>query len=253
MDITHSVVLVAGGASGLGLAVVRRLTELGTTAVVLDTQAIDLDGAAGDRVHYVPGDICDEQDVTAALNRAEAFGELRASVNCAGIDRVGLTLDRSGPLPLEQFADVVRVNLVGAFNLMRLAAHRMADLEPVAGERGVIINTGSIAGFDAPSGMAAYVASKSGLAGMTLTAARDLAPTLIRVVTVAPGMFDTPMFGRLPEFAQRKALSGAQHPYRLGAPTEFADLVAHVIQNPMINGETIRIDGAARLGGHAHS
>ncbi|WP_433413619.1 SDR family oxidoreductase [Microtetraspora malaysiensis] len=117
----------------------------------------------------------------------------------------------------------------------------------------MIINTGSIAGFDAPPGMAAHVASKSGLAGMTLTAARDLAPTLIRVVTVAPGMFDTPMFGRLPEFAQRKALSGAQHPYRLGAPAEFANLVAHVIQNPMINGETIRIDGASRLGGHAHS
>ncbi|MCP2287548.1 SDR family NAD(P)-dependent oxidoreductase [Nocardia amikacinitolerans] len=248
MDIADSVVLVAGGASGLGLAVVRRLTEAGATAVVLDTRPAEPGAFQGDSVHEVVGDVCEEGDVAAALDRAAELGSLRAVVNCAGIDRTGLTLDASGPLPLEQFAQVIQVNLVGAFNVIRLAAERMARLEAGAGERGVIVNTGSIAGSDAPAGLVSYVASKAGLAGMTLAAARDLAGALIRVVTVAPGMFDTPMFRRLPDFAQQASLALAAHPARLGAPAEFAELVAHVIHNPMLNGETIRVDAAARLG-----
>ncbi|WP_280213330.1 SDR family NAD(P)-dependent oxidoreductase [Nocardia cyriacigeorgica] len=246
MKIDGSVVLVAGGASGLGLAVVDRAARAGATVVVLDTHA----GAGGgeSRIHHVPGDICADGDVASALDRARELGHLRAVVNCAGIDRVGSTLNADGPLPIEQFAEVIRVNLVGAFNLLRLAAARMADLEPIEGERGVIINTGSIAGTDAPAGLVAYVAAKAGLAGMTLTAARDLAPALIRVVTIAPGIFDTPMFGRLPDDAQRASLSATQHPARPGVPNEFAALVAHVIDNAMLNGETMRLDGAVRLG-----
>ncbi|WP_067841288.1 SDR family NAD(P)-dependent oxidoreductase [Nocardia lijiangensis] len=249
MDIGNAVVLVAGGASGLGHAVVRRLSDAGATAVVLDPRAGESASPADDLVHRITGDVCEERDVAAALDRAAELGALRAVVNCAGIDRTGMTLDASGPLPLAQFAEVVQVNLIGAFNVIRLAAERMARLEAVAGERGVIVNTGSIAGFDAPAGLVSYVASKAGLAGMTLAAARDLAGALIRVVTVAPGMFDTPMFRRLPEFAQRASLARAPHPARLGAPAEFAELVAHVIHNPMLNGDTIRVDAAARLGG----
>ncbi|MBF6090469.1 SDR family NAD(P)-dependent oxidoreductase [Nocardia cyriacigeorgica] len=245
MKVDGSVVLVAGGASGLGRAVVQHLDRLGARVVVLD---IAPNNVGGSRIHHVAGDICDADDVASALNRAGELGHLRAVVNCAGIDRVGMTLDTNGPLPLDQFAEVVRVNLIGAFNILRLAAARMAGLEPVAGERGVIVNIGSIAGLDAPPGMIAYVAAKAGLAGMTLTAARDLAPALIRVVTVAPGIFDTPMFARLPDFAQQATLSAAQHPSRLGDTREFAELVAHVIENAMLNGETIRIDGALRLG-----
>lgn len=245
MKIEGSVVLVAGGASGLGRAVAERAARTGATVVVLDTAA---DDGGEERIHQVTGDICDEGDVLSALNRAKEIGDLRAVVNCAGIDRLGPILDANGPLPIDQFAEVIRVNLVGAFNIVRLAAGRMATLEPVDGERGVIVNTGSIAGMDAPRGMVAYVAAKAGLAGMTLSAARDLAPALIRIVTVAPGIFDTPMFGRLPDFAQHASLATTQHPARLGAPREFAELVMHVLENAMLNGETIRADGAVRLG-----
>ncbi|MEV6138694.1 SDR family NAD(P)-dependent oxidoreductase [Nocardia sp. NPDC051990] len=248
MNIADCSVLVAGGASGLGGAVVDKLAMRGATVVVLDTHNGDLEPATGVAVHQVTGDICLEADVAAALDLAERFGPLGAVVNCAGIDRVGPTLSASGPLPLEQFADVVRVNLVGAFNVLRLAAERMAGYLPLNGERGVVVNVGSIAGCDAPAGMAAYVASKAGVAGMTLSLARDLADAAIRVVTVAPGPFDTPMFRRLPAHVQDAVTADIPHPVRPGAPAEFADLVAHVIENPMINGETIRIDGGARLG-----
>ncbi|MFI9508034.1 SDR family NAD(P)-dependent oxidoreductase [Nocardia sp. NPDC052566] len=251
MEIEGSVAVVTGGASGLGLAVVDNLYRAGAIVAVLDSCGPALGQAVteiGDRVHFLSADVTDEQSVRAALDQAAALGPLRIVVNCAGIGVVRLTLDDSGPFPLDQFEQVVRVNLTGTFNVVRLAAQRMAGLPSEAGERGVVVNTGSIAAPDGPAGMAAYVASKAGVAAMTLTIARDLAATQIRVVTIEPGSFDTPLFASLPAAAKESVVAQVPHPARLGYPSEFAALVAHVVENPMLNGEVIRLDGAARLG-----
>jgi NAD(P)-dependent dehydrogenase (short-subunit alcohol dehydrogenase family) len=185
--------------------------------------------------------------VTAALDAAAGLGPLRIAVNCAGIGTAARTVGKEGPFPLDRFTKVIQVNLIGTFNVIRLAASVISRLDEVDGERGVIVNTASIAAFDGQIGQAAYSASKGGIVGMTLPIARDLASLKIRVMTIAPGLFDTPLFASLP--AEAIAALGAQvpHPSRLGDPTEFAALAAHIVENPMLNGETIRLDGAIRM------
>jgi NAD(P)-dependent dehydrogenase (short-subunit alcohol dehydrogenase family) len=250
MQIEGSVALVTGGASGLGLASARRLLDAGAQVVLLDlpsapgAAAVDALGAGA---VFAPGDVTSEADVTAALDAAASRGPIRIAVNCAGVGTPGRVIGRNGVLPLEQFARVVQVNLIGTFNVLRLAAERITATEPVDGERGVIVNTASAAAFDGQIGQAAYSASKSGVVGMTLPIARDLADKLIRVMTIAPGLFHTPMLAGLPQEAQDSLGAQVPHPSRLGHPDEFAALVEHIIYNPMLNGEVIRLDGAIRM------
>lgn len=250
MDITGTVAVVTGGASGLGLATARRIVKGGGQVVLLDLPSSAGDEAArelGEAARFAAADVTDEDQVSAALDAAEQLGTLRVAVNCAGIGNAHRTVGKSGPFPLAEFRKVVEVNLVGTFNVLRLAAERMVAGEPTGGERGVIVNTASVAAFDGQIGQAAYSASKGGIAAMTLPIARDLAAKQVRVVTVAPGLFDTPLLAGLPEEA--KASLGAQvpHPSRLGDPDEYGALVEHIIANPMLNGETIRLDGAIRM------
>jgi NAD(P)-dependent dehydrogenase (short-subunit alcohol dehydrogenase family) len=258
MDIRGAVALVTGGASGLGLATARRLVDDGASVVLLDlpqsagrAAAAELD-ATGGRVRFVPADVADPEQVQAAVAAATGLGPLRVVVNCAGIATPGKVLGRDGVLPLEQFTRVITVNLVGTFNVTRLAADAMAMTETVTGtggsaERGVIINTASVAAFDGQIGQPAYAASKGGVAAMTLPIARELARSLIRVVTIAPGIFETPMMAGLPQEAQDSLGAQVPHPTRLGKPVEYAALAAHIIENQMLNGETIRLDGAIRM------
>ncbi|MDV7089771.1 SDR family NAD(P)-dependent oxidoreductase [Rhodococcus opacus] len=180
-------------------------------------------------------------------NVAETLGPVRVAINCAGITNAIKTVGKSGPFPLADFANVVSVNLIGTFNVLRLAAERIAQTQPIDGERGVIINTASVAAFDGQIGQAAYSASKGGVAGMTLPVARDLASLMIRVVTIAPGLFKTPLLESLPLEAQRSLGGQVPHPSRLGDPSEYGSLAAHIVSNPMLNGETIRLDGAIRM------
>ena len=250
MQVEGSVAVVTGGGSGLGLATAERLVAAGARVALLDLP--DSPGrAAADRLGssavFAPADVTDEDALTGALDRAAALGDLRVLVTCAGIVRPGRVLGRSGPLPLASFTREVTVNLIGTFNAIRLAAERMAATDPVDGERGVVVCTASVAAFDGQIGQAGYAASKGGIVGMTLPIARELAAWQIRVVSIAPGIFATPMMAGLPE-AERESL-GRQvpHPSRLGAPEEFAALVQHIVENPMLNGETIRLDGAIRL------
>ena len=252
MQIAKSVALVTGGASGLGLATVRTVLEAGGRAVILDrpgSAGEDVSRDLGDRVLFAPADVTNENEVAAAVARAvELFGALHVAVNCAGVGAAMKTVGKDGPMPLAVFTKVIEVNLIGTFNVTRLAAAQMAKNVPnEEGERGVVINTASAAAFDGQIGQAAYSASKGGVVGMTLPIARDLASLGIRVVTIAPGTFDTPMLAMLPD-AQRQALA-AQIPFpsRLGHPAEFAALARHIIENPMLNGETIRLDGALRM------
>ena len=250
MDIAGTVAVITGGASGLGQAAARALHGAGASVVLLD-----LPGSAGaqvakdlgERAVFCAGDVTSEADVTAALDAAGGLGPLRIAVNCAGIGNAARTVGRDGPFPLELFTRVVTVNLIGTFNVIRLAAQRMTQAEPVDGERGVIVNTASIAAFEGQIGQAAYSASKGGIVGMTLPIARDLAGQLIRVVTIAPGLFDTPLFASLPEEAITALGAQVPHPSRLGDPAEYAALVRHAVENPMLNGETIRLDGALRM------
>jgi NAD(P)-dependent dehydrogenase (short-subunit alcohol dehydrogenase family) len=243
MQISGCCALVTGGASGLGLATARELREAGAEVIILD-----LPGSGGESVQgvtFVAADVTDEAQVQAAVDAAGA--PLRIVVNCAGIGTPGKTLGRDGPLPLSTFERVLRVNLLGTFNVIRLAARAIAATEPVDGERGVIISTASVAAFDGQIGQAAYSASKGGVVGMTLPIARELASHLIRVMTIAPGTFDTPMLAGLPEAARESLGSQVPHPSRLGKPSEYAALVRHIVENPMLNGETIRLDGAIRM------
>jgi NAD(P)-dependent dehydrogenase (short-subunit alcohol dehydrogenase family) len=248
MNITDSAALVTGGASGLGAATAERLAQAGARVVIADLPSSNGKTLA-ERIGatFVPTDVTDEQQAQAAVDAAAEQGPLRIDVNCAGIGSAVKTFGRKGPFPLEEFTRVIQVNLVGTFNVIRLAAARMAEAEPVGEERAVIVNTASIAAYDGQIGQAAYSASKGGVVGMTLPIARDLASLRIRVVTIAPGLFETPLLGTLPHEA-REAL-GAQipHPARLGHPSEYADLALHVVQNPMLNGEVIRLDGAIRM------
>jgi NAD(P)-dependent dehydrogenase (short-subunit alcohol dehydrogenase family) len=245
-----TVALVTGGTSGLGLAVAERLIASGVVPVVLGRSEVRGQRALetlGGSALFVRGDITSEPEVTRALDVATRRGSLRIVVNCAGVPHAAKVVGRSGPHPLDQFTDVITANLVGTFNVVRLAAERMMLNSPTEHERGVIINTASLAAFDGQVGQAAYAASKGGMVSMTLPLARELASSLIRVVTVAPGFFETPAVESVPVEARRELDSDLVHPQRWGHPHEFADLVAHVIGNPMINGETIRIDGAVRM------
>ncbi|MDQ0616945.1 SDR family NAD(P)-dependent oxidoreductase [Arthrobacter globiformis] len=274
MEIEGSVALITGGASGLGAATARRLFDAGASVVLADlgtsagaAYADELNAAgpqnlggiasgrevAAPKVVFVPADVTSEHQVQAAVDAAVAMGPLRIVVNCAGIATPGKVLGRDGVLPLETFHRVIQINLVGTFNVVRLAAAAMAATEPAVTElggeeRGVIINTASVAAFDGQIGQPAYAASKGGVAAMTLPLARELARSLIRVVTIAPGIFETPMMAGLPQEAQESLGRQVPHPSRLGRPAEYANLAAHIVENAMLNGETIRLDGAIRMG-----
>ena len=248
MEIKDAVAVVTGGASGLGLATTKRLLDAGAQVVVIDLKGEEVVAELGDRAKFVATDVTDEAGVTEALDVAESLGPVRINVNCAGIGNAIKTLSKNGAFPLEGFRKVVEVNLIGTFNVIRLAAERIAKTEPLNNEeRGVIINTASVAAFDGQIGQAAYSASKGGVVGMTLPIARDLSRELIRVCTIAPGLFKTPLLGSLPEEAQKSLGQQVPHPARLGDPDEYGALAVHIIENPMLNGEVIRLDGAIRM------
>ena len=247
MKIKDAVAVVTGGASGLGLATTKRLLDAGAQVVVIDLRGEEAVQELGERARFVQADVTDEAAVGKALDTAESMGPLRINVNCAGIGNAVKTLSKDGPFPLDAFKKVVGVNLIGTFNVIRLAAERIAKTEPIGEERGVIINTASVAAFEGQIGQAAYSASKGGVVGMTLPIARDLSRELIRVVTIAPGLFKTPLLGSLPEEAQKSLGKQVPHPARLGDPDEYGALAVHIIENPMLNGEVIRLDGAIRM------
>lgn len=250
MEIAGRVALVTGGASGLGRATAEELARAGAGVVICDLPSSDGEAVAkalGENARFAPADVTSEEDVTAAIEAAAGLGPLAIVVNCAGIGTPGRVLGRSGVLPLEAFTKVVTVNLIGTFNVLRLAAAKMVEREPDGEERGVIVNTASVAAFDGQIGQAAYSASKGGVAGMTLPIARDLADKRIRVLTVAPGIFATPMVAGLPQPAQDSLATQIPHPSRLGRPEEYAALVRHLVENPYLNGEVIRLDGAVRM------
>ncbi|ORC01104.1 3-hydroxyacyl-CoA dehydrogenase [Mycobacterium persicum] len=247
MEIRDAVAVVTGGASGLGLATAKRLLDAGAQVVALDLKGDDVVAQLGDRARFAQADVTDEAAVSAALDLAESLGPLRIVVNCAGTGNAVRVLGRDGVFPLAAFRKIVDINLVGTFNVLRLGAERMAKTEPIGEERGVIINTASVAAFDGQIGQAAYSASKGGVVGMTLPVARDLASHLIRVMTIAPGLFDTPLLAGLPEPARESLGKQVPHPSRLGNPDEYGALAVHIIENPMLNGEVIRLDGAIRM------
>ena len=243
---------MSGGASGLGAATVRALVERGARVAVVDLaleRAESLASALGEAAFAVRADVSVDSEVEAAVSRAvEAFGELRFAVSCAGIGWAERTVGREGPAALTPFETVIRVNLSGTFNVLRTAAAAIAGSEPHAGgERGAVVMTASIAAFDGQVGQTAYAASKAGVVGLTLPAARDLARLGVRVCTIAPGTFDTPLLAALP--AQTREALGEQAPFpsRLGQPSEYAALACHIAENQMLNGETIRLDGALRM------
>ena len=247
MQIKDAVAVVTGGASGLGLATTKRLLDAGASVVVIDLREGDELAKLGDRVKFASADVTDEAAVSQALDLADSLGPLRINVNCAGIGSAAKTLGKDGPFPLDWFTKTIQVNLIGTFNVLRLSAQRIAKNEPIGEERGVIINTASVAAFEGQIGQAAYSASKGGVVGMTLPIARDLSRELIRVCTIAPGLFKTPLLGSLPEEAQKSLGQQVPHPARLGDPDEYGALAVHIVENPMLNGETIRLDGAIRM------
>ena len=250
MDITDGVALVTGGASGLGLATAKALTAAGAKVVILDlpgSAGAERAAELGDGARFAAADVRSEDDVAAALDVADELGPLRVAVNCAGTGNAIRTIGKKGVFPLADFTRIIEINLIGTFNVIRLSAERMVKHDPIGEERGVIVNTASVAAFDGQIGQAAYSASKGGVVGMTLPIARDLADSLIRVVTIAPGLFDTPLLAGLPEDAKASLGRQVPHPARLGDPAEYGALAAHIVANPMLNGETIRLDGAIRM------
>jgi NAD(P)-dependent dehydrogenase (short-subunit alcohol dehydrogenase family) len=247
VQIKDAVAVVTGGASGLGLATTKRLLDAGASVVVIDLREGEELSQLGSRVKFAAADVTDPEAVGQALDLAESLGPLRINVNCAGIGSAAKTLGKDGPFPLEWFTKTIQVNLIGTFNVLRLSAARIAKNEPLGEERGVIVNTASVAAYEGQIGQAAYSASKGGVVGMTLPIARDLSRELIRVCTIAPGLFKTPLLGSLPEEAQRSLGQQVPHPARLGNPDEYGALAVHIIENPMLNGETIRLDGAIRM------
>jgi 3-hydroxyacyl-CoA dehydrogenase/3-hydroxy-2-methylbutyryl-CoA dehydrogenase len=243
---------VAGGASGLGAATARLLAENGARVAIADLNeeaAQELAGELGGGAVAFKADVTNEDEVQAAVTGAvDALGEIRLAVSCAGIGWAERTVGKQGPAKLQPFETVVRVNLIGTFNVLRLAAAAMAGNEPDdGGERGAVVMTASIAAYDGQIGQTAYAASKGGIVGLTLPAARDLSRQGIRVCTIAPGTFDTPLLAGLPEPAREELGRQIPFPSRLGQPAEFAALACHIAQNPMLNGETIRLDGALRM------
>jgi 3-hydroxyacyl-CoA dehydrogenase / 3-hydroxy-2-methylbutyryl-CoA dehydrogenase len=252
VNVDGAAVLVAGGASGLGEATARALHAAGAVVTVADVNAEkgeSLVGELSERARFAPCDVTDESQVAAAVEQAAREGAgLRASVCCAGIGWAERTASQRGPHQLQPFETVLRINLIGTFNVLRFAAAAMNENDPDdGGERGVCVNTASIAAFDGQIGQVAYSASKGGIVGLTLPAARDLSSRGIRVVTIAPGTFDTPLLAALPEESRRELGEQIPFPRRLGRPDEFAALARHVIENPMLNGEVIRLDGALRM------
>ena len=252
MKVAGKVALVSGGASGLGLATARALVAADAAVVLADLENSDGQTVAkelGERCRFMAADVTSEDQVARAIGEAVArFGALHVAVSCAGVATPGRVLGRDRkPLSLSLFETVVRVNLIGTFNVMRLAATQMARQEPDGEERGVLINTASIAAFEGQRGQVAYSASKGGVAALTLPAARDLAPLLIRCVAIAPGTFDTPMLAGVRDDVRDELARETPHPHRLGKPEEYADLALHVIANPMLNGTVIRLDGALRM------
>jgi NAD(P)-dependent dehydrogenase (short-subunit alcohol dehydrogenase family) len=247
VEIKDAVAVVTGGASGLGLATTKRLLDRGASVVVIDLRGEEAVAALGDRAKFVETNVTDEAAVAKALDVAESMGPVRINVNCAGIGNAAKTLSKDGPFPLDAFKKVVEVNLIGTFNVLRLSVERIARNEPLGEERGVIINTASVAAFEGQIGQAAYSASKGGVVGMTVPIARDLSREFIRVCTIAPGLFKTPLLGSLPEEAQASLGKQVPHPARLGDPDEYGALAVHIVENPMLNGEVIRLDGAIRM------
>jgi NAD(P)-dependent dehydrogenase (short-subunit alcohol dehydrogenase family) len=250
MQIKDAVAVVTGGASGLGLATTKALLAEGAQVVILDlpsSRGAEVANELGDRARFAAADVTDEEAVTKALDMADSLGPLRIVVNCAGTGDAIRVLGKKGVYPLNLFSRVININLVGTFNVLRLGAERIAKTDLVGEERGVIINTASVAAFDGQIGQAAYSASKGGVVGMTLPIARDLADKAIRVVTIAPGLFDTPLLAGLPEEAKKSLGAQVPHPARLGKPDEYGQLAVHIVENPMLNGEVIRLDGAIRM------
>ena len=249
MNVQGKVALITGGASGLGLATAKELSSVGAKPVIVDLPGSPgADAAKEIGARWVGADVTDEVAVGAAVDAAAELGGPHIVVNCAGVATPGRVLGRDGkPLDLERFAVVVRVNLIGTFNVIRIAAARMLDLDVDGEERGVIVNTASVAAFEGQIGQAAYAASKAGVAGMTLSIARDLASKQIRCVAIAPGIFDTPMLAGLGEETTSRLYEAVPHPHRLGRPEEYSALVRHIVENPMLNGEVIRLDGALRM------
>ena len=253
MRLEGTVAIVTGGASGLGEATVRALLAGGGRAAILDRPQSPGEQLAkelgADKAVFTAADVTSADEVSRAVAAARAaFGAIHIAVNCAGVGVAMKTVSKQGPMPLEMFTKVIEINLIGTFNVIRLAAAEMAKNQPnEEGERGVIINTASIAAFDGQIGQAAYSASKGGVVGMTLPIARDLAELGIRVCTIAPGIFETPMVAGLPEAARASLGKQVPFPPRLGRPTEYAALAVHIFENTMLNGETIRLDGAIRM------
>ncbi|MEQ6376568.1 3-hydroxyacyl-CoA dehydrogenase [Bacillaceae bacterium S4-13-58] len=252
MHLKNHIGLITGGASGLGEATARQLVSSGTKVIIADVQeekGTALANELGDHAHFVQTDVTDEDSVLHAMNIAlEKWGGLHFAINCAGIGVAQKTLSKKGAHDLATFQKVIQVNLIGTFNVIRLAAEKMAVNEAnEEGERGVIINTASIAAFEGQIGQAAYSASKGGIVSMTLPIARDLAQHGIRVMTIAPGLFETPLLGQLPEKARESLGAMIPFPSRLGYPSEYAKLAQSILENPMLNGEVIRLDGAIRM------
>ncbi len=252
MHILDHTFLISGGASGLGAACARMVIAAGGNAVIADVNAEEgqaLAGMLGDRARFVLADVTSEADVQRAIARATTmFGALHGVINCAGVAIVELVLRKGQPHALDSFTRVIAINLIGTFNVARLSAAAMAANAPDAeGERGVIINTASVAAFEGQIGQVAYAASKGGVVAMTLPMARELARYGVRVVAIAPGIFDTPLLAKLPELARQSLAQQVPFPPRLGRPDEFAALAKHIIENVMLNGEVVRLDGAIRM------
>jgi NAD(P)-dependent dehydrogenase (short-subunit alcohol dehydrogenase family) len=251
MDVTSGSAVVTGGASGLALATARRLVEKGVPTVLLDlptSAGAEVAAELGGKTRFVAADVTDPEAVAAAVAAADELAPLRTLVHCAGRGGAMRVVDKEGnPGDLAFYEQIVRINLIGTFNVLSQAAARMAAHEPVDGERGVCVLTASVAAFEGQIGQLPYASAKAGIVGLTLVAARDLASKLIRVMTIAPGTFDTPILARLPQNVRDSLGQMTPHPRRLGQPDEFARLAMAIIDNPMLNGETIRLDGAIRM------
>ncbi|MEV0867586.1 SDR family NAD(P)-dependent oxidoreductase [Brachybacterium paraconglomeratum] len=251
MDVAGNVALVTGGASGLGRATGEALAAAGAQVVLVDLPGTD--GAAvaeglGGGARFAPADVTDESQVREAVELAASLGPLRVVVSCAGIVQAKRLVGRDGLMPLAGFEQVVRVNLLGTVTVMGVAAEAMQSVPQLGAERGVVVNTASVAAFDGQIGQTAYAASKGAVASLTLPAARELAASRIRVMAIAPGTFETPMMAGLSEEVRDSLAAQVPHPSRLGRPAEYATLVRHIVENPMLNGEVIRLDGAIRMG-----